>query len=152
MIPYEELCEALARWREKNGMLNGPSARPPQGLVAPPPSPAPAADSTELIFAASVSSGFGAGAPPRPGEDDELPAEGPTTLTPSPFAAETPILAPEPTVYEDVIHAEADPADAEPPTSVHVAAPEERRPERDITNEISIDDFLDERSDRHEPN
>ena len=30
MIPFEELCEALARWRSRNGMENGPSARPPQ--------------------------------------------------------------------------------------------------------------------------
>lgn len=41
MIAYEELCEALSRWRAKNGLPSSPSARPPraQGIVtsAPPP-------------------------------------------------------------------------------------------------------------------
>jgi hypothetical protein len=30
MIPFEELCDALARWRSRNGLVNGPSAKPPQ--------------------------------------------------------------------------------------------------------------------------
>lgn len=29
MIPFEELCDALARWRDRNGLANGPSAKPP---------------------------------------------------------------------------------------------------------------------------
>ena len=40
MIPYEELCEALARWRSRQGMVNGPSARPPQGAVLAAPAAA----------------------------------------------------------------------------------------------------------------
>jgi hypothetical protein len=31
MIPFEELCDALARWRSRNGLANGPSAQPPKG-------------------------------------------------------------------------------------------------------------------------
>jgi hypothetical protein len=38
MISYEELCEALAGWRTRNGMANGPSAQPTPGL-SPSPSP-----------------------------------------------------------------------------------------------------------------
>jgi hypothetical protein len=30
MIPFDELCQALARWRTRNGMDNGPSALVPQ--------------------------------------------------------------------------------------------------------------------------
>jgi len=32
MIAYEELCGALARWREQRGLMNGPSANPPPPL------------------------------------------------------------------------------------------------------------------------
>lgn len=45
MIAYEELCDALARWRAKNGMGNGPSSRPMRSApaipvqAAPPPAP-----------------------------------------------------------------------------------------------------------------
>ena len=36
MIPYQELCGALARWREQRGLVNGPSANPPPPLENPP--------------------------------------------------------------------------------------------------------------------
>jgi hypothetical protein len=36
MIPYEELCGALARWRDQRGLVNGPSANPPPPLDNPP--------------------------------------------------------------------------------------------------------------------
>lgn len=44
MIAYEELCDALARWRSKNGLPGSPSARPMRvsggmAAVAPPPPP-----------------------------------------------------------------------------------------------------------------
>jgi hypothetical protein len=161
MIPYDELCAALARWREKNGMTNGPSAHPPQGLVTPPPAAAPAAPaeaSGELVFSASVSAGFGDRVP----TDDGFGGEPPTAITRSPFAAEptgagaaageTPILPPGPTFDETLLEGE----ELEPPTSVHIAAPEERSPGRDITNELEVEDIVDEtddRSDRYrEPN
>ena len=166
MIPYEELCTALARWREKNGMTNGPSARPPQGIVAPPaaqaPPPAaeaPASESSgELIFTASVSGGFGDRVP----SDDGFGGEPPTAITRSPFAAEpttaageTPILPPGPT-FDETSFDLGGAAEEEPPTNVQIAAPEERPPGRDITNELEIEDIVDEnddRSDRYrEPN
>ncbi len=34
MIPYAELCEALARWRTRQGLANGPSARPSMSMPA----------------------------------------------------------------------------------------------------------------------
>jgi hypothetical protein len=65
MIPYDELCASLARWREKNGLTNGPSARMPQGpVVAAPPPPA-----------------F------EPAVTDEMAAGPPTTVGPNPLAA-----------------------------------------------------------------
>ena len=35
MIPYEDLCAALARWRAGRGLANGPSATPPAPLENP---------------------------------------------------------------------------------------------------------------------
>ena len=156
MIPYEELCTALARWREKNGLANGPSARPPQGIVAPPPAaappePAPAGDSGELVFAASISAGFGDRVP----TDEGFGGEPPTAITRSPFvieptAGETPILPPGPTFDETMLDGDGEDMDA--PTA-QIAAPEERSGRRDITNELQLDDIVDESSDKlREPN
>lgn len=41
MIPYEELVAALARWRAKQGLSSGPSARA-RRVAAPAAAPAPA--------------------------------------------------------------------------------------------------------------
>jgi hypothetical protein len=67
MIAYEELCDALARWRSKNGMAGNPVLRrasgrtsgqvavppPPPQPSAPPPLAAPPAEPPDL-FAAST--------------------------------------------------------------------------------------------------
>jgi hypothetical protein len=68
MIAYQELCDALARWREQHGMANGPSARMPQGPVVVPSVP---------TF--------------EPAMTEEMHIEQPTTVGPNPLAA-----APEP--------------------------------------------------------
>ncbi len=84
MIPYEELCEALAQWRSKNGLANGPSAKMPQGpvIAAPPPAFAAAhTDESPLGAPDAVTAspptapedpdaptGVHAAAPPEPGE------------------------------------------------------------------------------------
>jgi hypothetical protein len=47
MIAYEELCDALARWRERNGLANGPSATMPKGPVRVPTPPTFEAAQTE---------------------------------------------------------------------------------------------------------
>ena len=40
MIPYEDLCAALATWRAGRGLANGPSATPPPPLATTPMPPA----------------------------------------------------------------------------------------------------------------
>lgn len=140
MIPYEELCSALARWRERQGLANGPSAVPPQGaiLAPPPPPPAPAPppappvealapDSAgDLVFSASISSGFGDTVP-----TEENLAEPATMITPSPYAPEG---------ETETIIQEDDDLDA--PTGLHLT-PEAIPPGRDVTNELEIEDLGD---------
>jgi hypothetical protein len=146
MIPYEELCSALARWRERQGLANGPSAVPPQGAILTPPPPAAvapappapeaaAADSGDLVFAASISSGFGDSVP-----TEEHPADPPTTITRSPYAPEG--------EAETIIQ---DEDDLDAPTGLHLT-PEEIAPGRDVTNELDIDDLGDAGDDEPKPN
>jgi hypothetical protein len=67
MIPYEELCDALARWRSRNGLANGPSAQvPPAAAVIPPSAP------TSFETA----------------HTDEHPGDGATTITANPLATD----------------------------------------------------------------
>jgi hypothetical protein len=62
MIAYEELCDAQARWRSRNGLTNGPSAK-----VAP---------AAAVLQPASAF---------ESAETDEHPGEGQTTVTPNPL-------------------------------------------------------------------
>jgi hypothetical protein len=54
MIPYDELCHALASWRERNGLANGPSARPPQGAVRTTPPARFGGEDTQLATEENV--------------------------------------------------------------------------------------------------
>jgi hypothetical protein len=58
MIPYAELCEALARWRTRQGLANGPSARPSMSMAAvaaaAPPVPEDTSTSVHVAPAATV--------------------------------------------------------------------------------------------------
>jgi hypothetical protein len=67
MIAYQELCDALARWREQHGMANGPSARMPQGPVVVPSLP---------TF--------------EPSATEEMHFDQPTTVAPNPLVAADP--------------------------------------------------------------
>ena len=97
MIAYEELCEALARWRSRNGLENGPSARPPQGAVVPPAMTvgvaASAGTAAQGGTAASsfTTSPFGSPAFGSPAfapatTEETLVAETKTTVAPNPLA------------------------------------------------------------------
>lgn len=135
MIPYEELCSALAKWREKNGLTNGPSSRMPKGAVivplphtSPGESP-PAVDSGELNFTASTSSGYSDTMTTNPGE--VRADEGGTAITPSPYDPEAEVL------YDE---------EGEAPTSLHFnpdAAVGAAIP-RETTNELELDDLVDD--------
>ncbi|HKA87439.1 MAG TPA: hypothetical protein VKE22_07215 [Haliangiales bacterium] len=64
MIPYEDLCAALATWRAGRGLANGPSATPPPPLATPMPpadktvvAPAPAAFAAGTIETAPADDG-----------------------------------------------------------------------------------------------
>jgi hypothetical protein len=144
MIPYEELCSALAQWRERNGLANGPSARPPQGpvIVPPPPAPVaeapapPAGDSTELVFAASTSSGFGDSVP----TEEFLAGDGGTAITPAPYEPEAEVL------YD------AEEPEENAPTGLHFAATEDGVPSpRETTNELELDDLVSDEDDPARP-
>lgn len=69
MIPYEDLCSALARWRSGRGLANGPSATPPPPLENP-PSPG------DRTVVAAAPPGFVA----APTLETAPPDEGPTGL------------------------------------------------------------------------
>src|SRR5262249_3218312 len=96
MIAYEELCEALARWRSRNGLENGPSARPPQGVVVPPAMTAGAATSQGTAAQGGTAAtflppAFGSPAFGSPGfapatTEETLVAESKTTVAPNPLA------------------------------------------------------------------
>ena len=76
MIPYQELCGALARWREQRGLVNGPSANPPPPLENP---PLPG-ERTVVAAAPAFVAGTIETAPPDEGDD------GPTAQHESPPA------------------------------------------------------------------
>lgn len=130
MIAYEELCEALARWRSRNGLQNGPSARPPQGAVVVPPAVTAGAAASEGTAAQGgtpdstfVTSPFGSPAFGSPGfapatTEETLVAESKTTVAPNPLAHH---------------------ADGDGPTGLHSPVSENTN-DLDLDNVVLVDD------------
>jgi hypothetical protein len=122
MIAYEELCEALARWRSRNGLQNGPSARPPQGAVVVPPVMSTGAATSEGTAAQGGGPGFGAPGFAPATTEETLVAESQTTVAPNPL-----------------VHHE----DGEGPTGLHTAVSENTN-DLDLDNVVLVDDDADE--------
>jgi hypothetical protein len=154
MIPYEELCDALTRWRAKNGMVGG-SAKPPATTAT---GPVPALTSAPASApAAFVPSTTPAPLPPPPAAVMAAPPPGPrpprTTGPISIFgdSAEatqvggppTPPAGPRATTAPDAHTADAT-MDADAPTGAHAHA--HAKDDREPTSEIDIDgvDVIDE--------
>ena len=75
MIPYEELCQALASWRVKNGLPTAapPPPAPPAAVAVTMPPPAPAVPLKDLLQASPE--------PPPPPEAVPESSETPTETT-----------------------------------------------------------------------
>lgn len=127
MIPYEELCEALARWRARQGMNAGAARR----RSAPPRSGPVDEESTRVAHGADAANRRGAGA-----------VAGYASYPPDADLAGDAALPPghDPPVSADYVGDDA--------TAIQdMASIEPRRPTReDSTNEIDIDslDVVDE--------
>lgn len=115
MIPYEELCEALALWRGRNGLLNGPSAHPPQGVLA-------VASSVTTSPAGGGVAAFGGSAAAPATTEETFVTEPKTLITPNPLAADAG-------------------SDADWPTGLHHArAPQDNTNELDLENVLLVDE------------
>ncbi len=115
MIPYDELCEALARYRTRHGMANGPSASP-QRVQAPVASATPAY-TPPAYSPPAYSPPAGYAAQPARGASGEYPAQ------PAAFV---------PVATRDDYAGGPAPDDR---TDIHTAA----APREDSTGEIDID-------------
>ena len=139
MIPYQELCDALAKWRSQNGLTNGPSAsvrfQPSLTVVTPssPPDDGFLFDPPTIVTPASA-------APPQP----VLPIAAPVAAV-AVAAAIVPAISPETfdgsvdevLADDGPFQAEAEEEDAM--TGIHIAPADERK---DLTTELDLDSAL----------
>ena len=151
MIPYQELCDALAKWRSKNGLVNGPSASvrfqpsltvvtpsspPDDGFLFDPPTIVTAPTGTIVGVPASTAGA----ASPQP----VLPAAAPVAAGVA-AAAIVPAISPETfdgsvdEVLADDGPLEADAEEEDAMTGIHIAPADDRK---DLTTELDLDSAL----------
>jgi hypothetical protein len=132
MIPYDELCEALARFRTRHGMANGASAspqRPQAPVAAAPPAYTPPAYSPPGGYAAQAGR---SGSGEHPAQPRSPSGEYPAASMHSPSGGYPAPAAFIPTATREDYGGGPPPDDR---TDIHTPA----APREDPTGEIDID-------------